>query len=77
MAEEARARYEKAVFKLVDLDDYAQEDEEYKKLKKETVVLFFLATFWYHLQFLLLQLALRSGCCPAALYQAGDDCQKN
>jgi len=25
-------------------DDYAQEDEEYKKLKKETVVLFFLAT---------------------------------
>jgi hypothetical protein len=25
-------------------DDYAQEDEEYEKLNKETVVLFFLAT---------------------------------
>ena len=75
MAEEARARYEKAMFKLVDLvifhDLYVYtyvfypslslsagclrdlwvtcrmtmlRRTEYKKLKKETVVLFFLAT---------------------------------
>ncbi|KAG6476658.1 hypothetical protein ZIOFF_065903 [Zingiber officinale] len=46
LAEEAKEWYPNAIFKVMDIDEYATEDDEYEEnLKKESLALFFLATY--------------------------------
>ncbi|KAG6532905.1 hypothetical protein ZIOFF_006764 [Zingiber officinale] len=46
LVEEAKARYPNGIFKVMDIDEYATKNDEYEEnLKKESLALFFLATY--------------------------------